>query len=189
MNFLAHAFLSPNEPLVLLGNTFGDFVKGKKMDTVHPLVKKGVVLHRRIDHYTDSHDLVKECVEVFRSVSGRFSAIIVDMVFDYFLAKRWSDHSSTSLTDFVNDLFVMYENSRGDLTEKINTVAPIMQMQEWMFQYQTIDGLKNILTQMSARIKNRASLQDAIPTLIEHEEKLEQLFNEFFKDLVREFKH
>ena len=187
MNFLAHAYLSPNEPLIMLGNTFGDFVKGKKMEEVHPELKKGVLLHRRIDHFTDTHDLVKKCVEIYRPVSGRFSAIIVDMTFDYFLAKNWLDYSEISLPDFVTDIFVKYEANRASLTEKINMVAPIMRMQEWMLQYQTIDGLENILKQMSNRIKNRAVLEDSIPILIKKEAELEVLFTSFFEELRQEF--
>ena len=188
MNFLAHSFLSPNEPLIMLGNTFVDFVKGKNMVDVHPLVKQGVLLHRRIDHFTDHHVLVKKCVDIFRPVSGRFSAIIVDMSFDYFLAKKWLQLSDVELSVYVSELFVLYENNRADLTEKINMVAPIMKMQEWMLQYQTIEGLKNILKQMSARIKNRAVLEDAIPILIKNEVALELLFDDFFAELIREFK-
>ncbi|MFT6717271.1 MAG: acyl carrier protein phosphodiesterase [Saprospiraceae bacterium] len=188
MNFLAHSYLSPDEPLTMLGNTFGDFVKGKKMEDVNPLLKEGVLLHRRIDHYTDNHPLVKSCIEIFRPVSGRFSAVIVDMCFDYFLAKNWSKFSKVSLNEFVKVLFVKYEGNSNSLTERINKVAPIMKMHEWMLQYQTIEGLKNILTQMSARIKNKAVLQDAIPVLVKNEVQLEQLFDDFFADLVREFK-
>lgn len=188
MNFLAHAFLSPDNSLVMLGNTFGDFVKGKKMAEVHSEVREGVLLHRKIDHYTDNHDHVKQCIEIFRPVSGRFSAIIVDMSFDYFLAKNWSKYSEVSLADFVDALFVKYETNRDFLTERMNKVPPIMRMQKWMLQYQTIAGLENILMQMSNRIKNRAVLQEAIPVLIANESKLERLFEEFFEDLVKEFK-
>jgi acyl carrier protein phosphodiesterase len=187
MNFLAHAYLSPDEPLIMLGNTFGDFVKGKKMEDVHPELKKGVLLHRRIDHFTDTHQLVKKCIEIFRPVSGRFSAIIVDMTFDYFLAKNWLNYSEVSLNGFVTDLFVKYEDHRESLTEKIKMVAPIMRMQEWMLQYQTIEGLGNILKQMSNRIKNRAVLEDSIPVLIEKEVELEALFISFFSELREEF--
>ncbi|MFT6747151.1 MAG: acyl carrier protein phosphodiesterase [Glaciecola sp.] len=188
MNFLAHSYLSPDEPLIMLGNTFGDFVKGKKMADVHPLVKEGVLLHRRIDHFTDQHALVKKCVDIFRPVSGRFSAIIVDMCFDYFLAKKWLQYSEVELSEYVKNLFVLYEENNLNLTERINMVAPIMKMQEWMLQYQTIEGLENILKQMSNRIKNRAILQDGIPVLIENEAALEQLFDEFFKELTAKFK-
>ena len=108
----------------MLGNTFGDFVKGKKMEDVHPLVKQGVLLHRKIDHFTDQHEIVKKCVEVFRPVLGRFSAIVVDMVFDYFLAKKWLQFSQIELSKYVTELFVLYENNRINLTERCFLVAP-----------------------------------------------------------------
>ena len=167
MNFLAHAYLSPEDPLVMLGNTFGDLVKGKKMVGVHPQVRQGVLLHRRIDDFTDKHQLVKKCVEVFKPALGRFSPAVVDMVFDYFLAHTWSDFSQVSLPDFVAKLFLSYDQNRSFLTDRINAVAPIMKMQEW--------------------IKYRAKLEQAIPILIQKEKELALLFSVFFQELRQQF--
>lgn len=171
----------------MLGNTFGDLVKGKKMVGVHPQVRQGVLLHRRIDDFTDKHQLVKKCVEVFKPALGRFSPAVVDMVFDYFLAHTWSDFSQVSLPDFVAKLFLSYDQNRSFLTDRINAVAPIMKMQEWMLQYETVSGLENILKQMSARIKYRAKLEQAIPILIQKEKELALLFSVFFQELRQQF--
>lgn len=187
MNFLAHSFLSPNEPLVRLGNTFGDFVKGKKMEGVDDELVKGVRLHRAIDHFTDNHVLVKECVNIFKPTLGRFSSIAVDMSFDHFLSKNWATYSDQTLELYVKELFIDYESCRGSLTERINHVAPVMKMHNWIIMYRTLEGLEDILTQMSRRINNRAALQQAIPILIDNQEVLELKFEAFFKELIDEF--
>jgi len=187
MNFLAHSILSPEFPLIRLGNTFGDFVKGSKMIGIHPELKLGVQLHREIDHFTDNHFLVKEVGQIFKPVLARYSGIMSDMVFDYFLAKNWSDYSDQSLKSYVTELFFEYDLCKENLTERINTVAPIMKMHDWMLQYQSIGGLVNILKQMSNRINREVRLEDAIPVLLNNEQELQMKFSLFFNELLIEF--
>ena len=59
MNYLAHAYLSFNEPEILVGNMISDFVKGKKKFDYSPGVQKGIALHRAIDNFTDYHTATK----------------------------------------------------------------------------------------------------------------------------------
>ncbi len=187
MNFLAHSVLSPEVPLIRLGNTFGDFVKGSKLNDIHVELKEGVQLHRRIDHFTDSHSIVGEVSQIFKPVLARYSGIMSDMVFDYFLAKNWLEYSNQPLKTYVAELFVEYDLCKENLTQRINTVAPIMKMHDWMLQYQTIGGLTNILKQMSNRINRDVRLEDAIPVLLNNEQKLHEMFTTFFNELLIEF--
>ena len=46
MNLLAHAYLSFNNPPVLVGNMISDYVKGKKKFLYDPAIQKGIELHR-----------------------------------------------------------------------------------------------------------------------------------------------
>ncbi len=55
MNFLAHASLSGNDDEILIGNFIADAVKGNQIDRFSDGIKKGIMLHREIDSYTDHH--------------------------------------------------------------------------------------------------------------------------------------
>ena len=57
MNYLAHAFLSFQQPDILVGNMISDFVKGKSKFTYTPGIQKGIMLHRAIDQFTDASDI------------------------------------------------------------------------------------------------------------------------------------
>lgn len=59
MNFLAHAFLSGDDPDVLFGNFVADSIKGNMLTNYSPEIQKGVVLHRAIDEFTDHHPVVR----------------------------------------------------------------------------------------------------------------------------------
>ena len=58
MNFLAHIFLSGNDEEVMIGNFIADAVKGRDYLGYSDGIVKGILLHRRIDAFTDSHVVV-----------------------------------------------------------------------------------------------------------------------------------
>ena len=86
MNYLAHAYLSFNEPGILTGNMISDFVKGRKKFDYPPQIKKGIELHHAIDEFTDNHPATKQAKEFFRSDYRLYSGAFVDIVYDHFLA-------------------------------------------------------------------------------------------------------
>ena len=49
MNYLAHAYLSFNDPDILIGNMISDHVKGKKKFDLPEKIQRGITLHRNID--------------------------------------------------------------------------------------------------------------------------------------------
>ena len=56
MNFLAHAYLSFNEPEIWVGNMISDFVKGQKKLEYPEGIQTGIQIHRNIDEFTDTHE-------------------------------------------------------------------------------------------------------------------------------------
>ena len=60
MNYLAHAYLSFNDPEILVGNMISDFVKGKKKFDYPLRIQAGIMLHRIIDEFTDGHPATRE---------------------------------------------------------------------------------------------------------------------------------
>src|SRR5277367_1527199 len=101
MNFLAHLYLSGDNPKIKTGNFIGDFVKGKNLaDRFEKDIAKGIVLHREIDWFTDRHPVVKQSKDRLREKYRHYSGVIVDVFYDHFLARNWINYSSKSLSDF-----------------------------------------------------------------------------------------
>ena len=59
MNFLGHLALSGNDNDVLFGNFIADAIKGKSYLDWPKKVQKGILLHRFIDDFTDTHFFTK----------------------------------------------------------------------------------------------------------------------------------
>jgi len=86
LNYLAHAYLSFDQPEIIVGNLISDFVKGKKKFDYPPGIQKGIALHRAIDTFTDSHPATKEAKEVFRPHYRLYAGAFIDVAYDHFLA-------------------------------------------------------------------------------------------------------
>ena len=118
MNYLAHAYLSFDQPQILAGNMISDFVKGKKQYEYGQIVQKGIKLHRAIDNFTDTHAAIKEMKQPFRPVYGLYAGAFTDIVCDYFLANDKNEFSDALvLSSFSNRTYVQLENQADILPE------------------------------------------------------------------------
>ena len=97
MNYLAHIFLSGNDRCIQIGNFIGDGVKGDGYKQYPRKFQQGILLHREIDAFSDRHPLVREAVGIGRETFGRYSAVVNDILFDYFLASRFQDYAGLPL--------------------------------------------------------------------------------------------
>ncbi len=97
MNFLAHAYLSFDREGILIGNFVADFIKGKELNRYHDEIFTGILLHREIDAFTDSHPLVRAGQSYLRPRFRHYSTVITDIFFDYFFGKKIGKNFPISL--------------------------------------------------------------------------------------------
>ncbi len=83
MNYLAHLYLSGKSEELLIGNFIADSVKGAEIDKFSTEIKAGIVMHRLIDTYTDSHPIVSESKIRLREKYKKYSGVVVDIFYDH----------------------------------------------------------------------------------------------------------
>ena len=180
MNYLAHLFLAGDSAESLIGNLAGDFVKGALGDQFTPGIREGIMQHRHIDAFTDTHPHVAAFRRVLIPEHGHYARVISDIFFDHFLATSWPRYSSESLEGFVNRVFSMM---RGQpLPGRLARVFPYMP--SWLLSYQEIDGIRMALRGISTRLSRRPQLETATHHLIDSRTELERRFHDFFPDVV-----
>ncbi|HEY8402097.1 MAG TPA: ACP phosphodiesterase, partial [Cytophagaceae bacterium] len=153
MNFLAHVYLSFESDEVLVGNFIADAVKGKEVLKFTPGIQKGILLHREIDHYTDSHEVVKEFKKELRPVFGKYAPVVSDIYFDHFLACSWHHYSTTPLADFAQYTYKTILAHKAILPEKVKGYLPYMIRENWLFNYSNFEGIKRVFEGMSSRAR------------------------------------
>lgn len=183
MNFLAHIYLSGENDLIKIGNFMADGIRGKQFEHFPPEVQKGILLHRFIDTYTDSHDTFRQSTKRLHEKYHHWAGVIVDIFYDHFLAKNWSKYSDEKLEDFVNRFYNSLQNNYSILTEKTQGLMPYMIERNWLLSYRTVEGIHNILTQMDRRSKNISKMQFASEELKEYYDEFETEFTSFFEEI------
>ncbi len=81
----------------MVGNFIADSVKGKKFRDYEKEISGGILMHREIDSFTDTHEIVKHSKSFFRTRYGLYSSVIIDLVYDHFLSANWNSFSDLPL--------------------------------------------------------------------------------------------
>ena len=183
MNFLAHIYLSGDDDMITIGNFMADGIKGKKYLKYPEGIQKGILIHRWIDSYTDSHTITKQSTKRLHAKYGHYSGVIVDILYDHFLAKNWHQYHEQSLETYVDDFYELLKTHHHLLTSRIQKMMIPMMEQNWLLSYATLEGIETVLYNMNIRIKNRVPMDEAIQDLKEHYDAFEKEFTAFFEEL------
>ncbi len=183
MNYLAHIYLSGEDEQLKIGNFIADSVKGKSYNTFPERIQKGIILHRAIDYYTDSHPVVKKSVHRLFLNYSHYSAVIVDILYDHFLAANWDEYSNVPLEEYASGFYDLLKNNYEVLPERVQHFLPYMIQDNWLLSYATVEGIGRILHQMDYRTKNKSSMKLAVKELDLYYSEFGEEFKSFFKDL------
>ncbi|HBR55569.1 MAG TPA: DUF479 domain-containing protein [Flavobacteriaceae bacterium] len=184
MNFLAHIYLSGEDEGITIGNFIADGIKGKRYKKFPPKIQKGILLHRFIDSYTDSHPTVRQSTARLHKNYGHYSGVIVDILYDHFLAKNWNDYHPQPLADYVTNFYELLRTNFEILPTRIQRMMPYMIADNWLLSYASIQGISTILNQMNQRTKNRSKMNFAVLELEEFYTEFEDEFTSFFAELI-----
>ncbi|HGE5774729.1 TPA: ACP phosphodiesterase [Flavobacterium psychrophilum] len=183
MNYLAHLFLSGNNDLLKIGNFMADGIRGNDYLNFPEEVKNGIILHRHIDTFTDAHPMYRKSKHRLHEKYGHYAGVIMDILYDHFLAKNWSYYCDEKLEDYAANFYKSLEDNYNILTEKTQHLLPYMTQRNWLVNYATIAGIEMILFQMDYRTKHRANMQEAVVELQEFYVEFEEEFTLFFEEL------
>lgn len=183
MNFLAHIHLSGENEFIKIGNFMADGVRGKQYKNFPQEIQKGILLHRAIDTFTDAHPLFRQSTKKLHSRYHHYAGVIVDMYYDHFLAKNWSDYHPESLAIYSEKFYQSLLDNHSILTSKTQHLLPYMMEYNWLVNYQSVPGLEGILSQMDRRTKNQSLMRFATEELVAHYDEFEAEFSLFYKEV------
>ena len=184
MNFLAHLYLSQNDTNIMIGNFIADHIRGNHYENFSKEIQQGIFLHREIDTFTDTHEVVRKSKRRLHERYRHYDGVIIDIFYDYFLAKNWSNYSAIPLdlyTDAVNNLFIKISD---DLPVKSQNFIKYMLEYDILFNYSNKEGIAKVLNGMNTRTKGKSQMNLAIEDLELLHHELEEDFTLFFKDLI-----
>lgn len=183
MNFLAHIYLSGDNDFIKIGNFIADSIHGNQYLHFPDDIKKGIILHRHIDTFTDSHPIYRKSKHRLHEKYGHYSGVIMDIVYDHYLAKNWSKYADENLEEYASNFYNLLQDNYEILPEKTKRMLPYMLERNWLVSYASLAGLEMILFQMDYRTKHRANMQEAIIEVQQFYDEFEDEFTLFFEEL------
>lgn len=205
MNYLAHAYLSFEITDITVGNMISDFVKGKQKFDYPLTIQQGIMLHRAIDTFTDTHAITREAKSFFKEPYGPYSGPIVDVVYDHFLANdllRFPEMgkgeagagpgngdsgseapAGASLRAFAQRTYEQLSMRQALLPERFGRFFHYMQAQDWLFNYRYKQGILNAFAGLSRRAAYMGSAEQAGLLFEQHYTGLEACYANFFPAL------
>jgi len=183
MNFLAHIYLSGDSKNILIGNFIGDYVKGKKFTGYPEEVIQGIMLHRKIDSFTDSHILTHSSKKIIAEKYGLYAGIVVDIYYDHFLSANWHLYSEIPLREYIQDRYRLLDSGFSIFPAGVKSWFPYFIKSNWLETYIHFNGLNMVFKRMSFRTSLPDHSEYAVSQLKENYDYLKENFLEFFTDL------
>lgn len=183
MNHLAHLALAGDDPAMLVGAFLGDFVKGRLRGERNPEIERGIRLHRAIDAFTDSHPDVKKSARRFESPHRRYTGVILDVVFDYLLARSWPRYYETRLENFSKDALGTLVEQGRHLPEPAAAMAGRMQAMNSLAGHGSEEFLIHSFDRLSSRLRRQNPLDTAYDICRDLIPELDRDFHEFYPQL------
>jgi acyl carrier protein phosphodiesterase len=186
MNILAHLALSGSSAEVRFGNFIGDAVKGRAyMDWEQP-IRAGLLLHRFIDSYMDSHE---DALFVRRGLApelGLYAPVALDLLFDHLLSICWNEFYTIDRQKFIRQCYEELSSRESMMPERMAFLFRAMLQYDWLGNYHTEEGLERSMIGLSRRVKSDVDLSYGLTYFRKNRIEVLQHFRSFFPSIQRE---
>lgn len=176
--------LSCEDSELMAGNFMADFVLNHEKKELHSNILKGIELHHSIDNFTDQHMTVKNAVSLLRPTQGKYSPVVVDILFDYFLTINWDKYSSESLEKFTSRVYTTLMLQDDVYPSRLKELLPRMISDDFLMSCKNEDRLIKTFERIKKRAKFDNNFNRAHLDLAEFHVIMNDQFNEFFPDIV-----
>ena len=186
MNHFAHLVLAQPTVESTVGNLLGDFARGVDADSLPAPVRAGLLNHRAVDRFTDSHPLVREMKRGFSRKRRRFAGIALDIYFDHLLIRHWELFEQRRLEPLIGDFYRRMAVGRALMPgPDMRRVTQRMIDYDWFGSYRDIDAVAESLDRVAGRIRFDNDFANAIEDLLRQHDSIRDGFLEFFPQLQR----
>jgi acyl carrier protein phosphodiesterase len=185
MNFIAHFHLSKNNTSYVVGNYLADLIQHKELSLLDSSTMEGIHFHRKIDSFTDQHPIVKDLKKLLSPHHGKYSGVVLDVLFDYCLYLNWDVFSSENFEKFRTRIYQILKDKQGLLPERLQLESKKMMAADWLLHYTHDKGLKKVFFGLAKRASYGGNLEKGLDTFYLHKGSVLHNFKPFYEDLIQ----
>lgn len=183
MNYLAHAYLSPEDPLILMGNLWGDLLRPKDYEFLKAEMLLGVKLHKKIDAFTDQHEGVDQINNLIRPYQGKYTPVVADVLMDFILSKFWHMFHEDTLEVYCLRKYKLVMNHLHLIPERLHPRITRMVENHWLESCKNRDQMDMTFKMLSRRASFENNIPNSMQAYGQHEPTMDRLFLIFFEDM------
>lgn len=146
-------------------------------------VVAGIRYHRDIDRSVDRSPDVLALRQMFLPEYRRYAGIVLDMAWDFHLARRWPEYHPEPLPDFANRQYELFLRYYEQQPASMQRMVFYMSRDDWLSAYRNFSGIESALKGMSGRIKRENCLAEAATEILRLEETLDGAFDRIMEQL------
>lgn len=184
MNHFAHLYLARPTVESRVGNLLGDFARGVDTGKLSGPVLEGLINHRAVDAFTDSHPEVIACKRLFSSQRRRFAGVALDILFDHYLLRHWQHFGLQPRPEFIAELYRDLEAGQALMPPPMARTTRLMVDHDWFNAYAELESVGRALDRVAARIRFAHHFAGIIDEIRPLDGELEARFLAFFPDLL-----
>ena len=177
MNYLAHFHLAGKKQGHIVGALLGDFVKGPMTGITLPDdIKQGILLHRRIDSFTDQHPAILSLGRTLPCDVHRFKSILTDLFFDYALAKHWDSFCDEHIEHYEQRVHATLDLHRDHYDSRALQMVDRLQRHQLLANYSEREVLDGIIVNIGKRLRRSDQMQAGAEAMWKMKEEWEAAF-------------
>jgi acyl carrier protein phosphodiesterase len=186
VNYLAHVYLARHDDDAMLGALLGDFVFGLSGPQAYPPpIRDEILIHRRLDRFTDAHPSVVAARALFPDGHRRYAGIALDVYYDHLLARDWARWSEVGLDAFTARFYAHLLANQAHLPARLQQIAPHMARHDWLGGYRERASVDTTVRRIATRLsRNGDKLVACLDDLRAHEPAIERGFDALLADLA-----
>ena len=190
MNFLAHCLIGASssgtelDPALVAGGFLGDFIKGPVPAEMPPNLARGVRLHRRVDAYSNQHQDIRQSCERFPPELRRIAPILVDIICDHLLARRWQEFHTDPIETFTAAAYRQVAEHQPWLSESAGKFLRYASEHDLFARYDDWSATASAMRSITRRLGKQeldAQMDRMTPALLPD---LESDFLRYFPDIL-----
>ena len=185
MNFLAHLLLTHHNEDWMIGNMIADFISNRDLQSLKPEVRDGVMVHRKIDTFTDSHEAVRDSIKRLHPIFHKYSPVVVDIYYDYFLSKNWRRYAALPIVEFSVDVYGTFNHRMEEVPDLMKPRLQSMISHNFLENYGTKTGIQFTFNKFQERVKFPVSFEQASDIMMVYEDEFNAEFNIFFPEIKK----
>jgi acyl carrier protein phosphodiesterase len=149
----------------MTGNYLADGLRRVEVQELPLPIQKGVMIHQKIDAFTDAHPLVLRAKRRLYPYHGKYAGVLLDVWYDHLLSTYWDEMHYEPIGVFERETYKFLGDQLPYLQGKPSVMLQRILTHRWLHSYYTLEGIEKVFFRLREKVSKPALLKGAVERL------------------------